>query len=393
MLKIVLVIGLFVAGNANGQSLRSILINPPSTDNGLEYIEIQAGANQTLSNRYVLIIEGDASSQGVIDLVINLGSYTTGSNGLLLIRDSPTAISPAPDAQTSVVILDFNPDIENGSNTYLIVESNIAPIVGTDLDTNNDGILETTPWTTVNDALGVSDSDPSDIVYGASLSGANISSTTIAFVYKIGSTWNARNVSGTSPGPFTLNSTNPQLTLTPGSTVGPVAIILPIIINNYALDMGQNEITILWTTLSETNNSHFTIDHSTDGSQWSEIGRVEAALDRNNGKEYAFEHNNPTQGINYYRLNQFDLDGTKTTFDVLAGFMNTTKEDYLFPTITHDKIYLSSGKEGLVKIFDATGKMVLIQNYHSGNAINVDNLSKGQYFLNHSESTLPFIKE
>ncbi len=117
-----------------------ILINPPSTDNGQEYIEIKGAPNTSLAGVSLLIIEGDASGTGVVDQSINLSAYSTGSNGLLLIRDAATGLLPAPDAATNVVTLDFNPDIENGSNTF-VLGYGTAPVLTTDLDADNDGTI------------------------------------------------------------------------------------------------------------------------------------------------------------------------------------------------------------------------------------------------------------
>ena len=147
-----------------------------------------------------------------------------------------------------------------------------------------------------------------------------------------------------------------------------------------------------WSTLSETNNSHFTIEHSTDGKKWSELGRVEAQLNRSNEKDYSFEHKDPAHGINYYRLNQFDLDGTKTTFDVLAGFFKGSEETFLFPTIAPDAVYISGETKGRLQVIDAQGRVIQQMNYQSGNPIPTTNLSSGQYFLKLEDQTFTFFK-
>ena len=47
-------------------------------------------------------------------------------------------------------------DVENGTVTFLLVEDFTAS-TGTDLDTNNDGVLDLTPWTRIVDDIAVTD--------------------------------------------------------------------------------------------------------------------------------------------------------------------------------------------------------------------------------------------
>lgn len=171
----------------------------------------------------------------------------------------------------------------------------------------------------------------------------------------------------------------------------PIQISLPVMLSKINLVINKIS-TLSWSTLSETNNSHFIVEHSTDGKTWNEVGRVEAQLNRSNEKDYSFEHHQPAHGINYYRLNQFDLDGTKTTFDVLAGFFKGSEETFLFPTIAEDAVYISGETKGKLQMIDAQGRMIQQMNYQSGNPIPTTNLSSGQYFLKLEDRTFTFFK-
>jgi hypothetical protein len=75
-------------------------------------------------------------------------------------------------------------------------------------------------------------------------------------------------------------------------------------------------VSVKWTTVTEVNNSHFTIDRSADGNSFNSIGTVAAANDAN-GHSYSFIDNHPLTGKNYYRLSQTDIDGKTTYFNVL----------------------------------------------------------------------------
>jgi len=137
--------GALTAASAGAQfHFSEIVANPPGSDQGLECFEIRGAASASLAGWKILVIESDRldPTQGRLELVVDLGAYTTGSNGLLLIRDE-TLVPFVPDVSpaTSIVAHDFVPDIENNSNTY-VLGFGTPPALNTDLDTNDDNDLE-----------------------------------------------------------------------------------------------------------------------------------------------------------------------------------------------------------------------------------------------------------
>lgn len=172
-----LTLGVLASTTSAQFTISEALINPPGNDNGYECIEIRGAANAPLTGYSLLAIEGDSVNAGIVDTVINLGTYRTGSNGLLLVRDSTAnAIRPAPATATRVVAdaAAFTPDIENGTIT-LVLGRGTAPARTTDLDTNNDGKLDNgIPNFTVVDAISWTDGGRSDHMYAASLGGYDI---------------------------------------------------------------------------------------------------------------------------------------------------------------------------------------------------------------------------
>lgn len=160
-----LLIGLLTAAASIAFSqvrFSEIFVNPPlggaGGDNGREFIELISDTpNFQMTDLWIVIIEGDgALVAGTIDQALPLGVHSTGSNRLFLWRDAAIDLIPVPDPATTVHVEDFNPDIENGANTYLIVRG-FTGSVGVDLDLDNDGILDFQPWTEVLDAVGWQD--------------------------------------------------------------------------------------------------------------------------------------------------------------------------------------------------------------------------------------------
>jgi len=117
----------------------------------VEYVEIIGSASSDYSTYTVLEIEGDATSQGVVDHVIALGS--TDANGLYLANLAAN-------------------DLENGTLSLLLVK-NFTGALGNDLDSNNDGAFDTTPWDEILDSVAVNDGGVGDLTYGAPALGPN----------------------------------------------------------------------------------------------------------------------------------------------------------------------------------------------------------------------------
>ena len=63
-----------------------------------------------------------------------------------------------------LTLADFDP--ENGTITLLLV-TGFTGALGTDLDTNNDGVFDSTPWTNILDSIGVTDATVGDLNYSS----------------------------------------------------------------------------------------------------------------------------------------------------------------------------------------------------------------------------------
>jgi len=208
-----LILGLGILGTlaiapASAQvRINEFFINPPDAagDNGLEFFELVSNTPSfSLSGLTLLSIEGDGTSAGVIDQAFNLSAFSTGTNGLFLRRDSATVLNPAPAVATTLNVADFNPDIENGSNTFLLV-SGFTGAVGNDLDVGDDGTFDSTPWTSVLDGFGVTDGGAADRLYGTQVGGVDFITTFTPDAYYLTSDGKrvGMDVLGTSPGPYT----------------------------------------------------------------------------------------------------------------------------------------------------------------------------------------------
>jgi hypothetical protein len=133
-----------------GAVINEFVANHTGVDTN-EYVEIFGPPSTNLSNLTILQIEGDFSgtATGVIDSAITVG--TTDANGYWWTGY-------------------LNNVLENGTLTLLLVEG-FSGAVGNDLDTNDDGVLDATPWTRIVDAVAVTDGGASDRTYGVPVLG------------------------------------------------------------------------------------------------------------------------------------------------------------------------------------------------------------------------------
>lgn len=171
-----------------GVKFSEIFVNPPGSDNGFEFIELVTDTpNMNMDNYTIVIIEAEGSTaSGTIDVALSLDGKSSGSNRLFLWRDSTQVLIPAPDPNTTVFVQDFNPDLENGAQVYLIVKG-FTGFIGQDLDADGNGILDPIegvgefPWTEIVDVIGVAEEGDvnlgNDKIYAEQLGGFTIIGT------------------------------------------------------------------------------------------------------------------------------------------------------------------------------------------------------------------------
>ena len=133
---------------------------------------------------------------------------------------------------------------------------------------------------------------------------------------------------------------------------------LPIQLSSFkATVVSTNSVSVLWTTLSETNNYGFYVQR--DGTNVTFIPGHGTSLERH---DYAFTDKAP-YGTHQYRLLQVDIDGTQAysdafTIEVKGQF--TLNQNYPNPFNPTSQITFAVTKAGQVslKVYDVTGREV-----------------------------------
>ena len=187
-------------------------------------------------------------------------------------------------------------------------------------------------------------------------------------------------------------------------TAIPVLCSLPVDLLQFSGKPQGHDIRLYWSTASEKNNSHFIVERSTDGLHFTSIGRVEGAFNSSQVNTYELYDTQPFRGVNYYRLVQYDADGTRSNSHIIAVIPYHASEDLFTiipnPSSDHFTVFFNTDfHNAVLTLTDAIGQTVYIGQIENGlNSFEVNTcLAKGIYVLHvttstQSESTL-IIKE
>ncbi len=163
--------------------------------------------------------------------------------------------------------------------------------------------------------------------------------------------------------PFTLTPGQIDLTIDAGlitNTGGP----LPIVITNLSGVYANGVSKLSWASESEQNFSHFEVEFSSTGSNFTRLGNVNGAGNSSSRIGYGFNHLQPVTGLNYYRLKMVDRDGRFTYSNVVA--LNVTIKGLtiasVYPNPFTDKVNIAiaaaSKAKVAIRLFDNAGKLV-----------------------------------
>ena len=124
---------------------------------------------------------------------------------------------------------------------------------------------------------------------------------------------------------------------------------------------GQPEgikVMLKWITENEVNNSHFDVERSANGIDFSKIGKVNP-LAGNGRKEYYFDDYQPIQGANYYRLRQVDTDNRFEYSPIIRVDMGKKHVVSISPNPATEKItVVGSDQFKTIEIIDINGRIV-----------------------------------
>lgn len=99
---------------------------------------------------------------------------------------------------------------------------------------------------------------------------------------------------------------------------------LPVALTSLKVNATNGGAKVLWSTASEKNCDFFMVERSGNGTSFQTLGRVAGAGNSNTPRSYNYFDATPLAGTSYYRLVQYDFDGSKDIFGPVA-FNNAKK--------------------------------------------------------------------
>jgi hypothetical protein len=138
--------------------------------------------------------------------------------------------------------------------------------------------------------------------------------------------------------------------------------ILPVSLTDFtATKTASRKVDLRWITASEVNSSHFIVQRSADGINFSDIGRVTAAGNNSVSRTYNLTDQRPLPHTNFYRLSMVDIDTRSKYSQVLRVEMGIEGIVNVYPNPFGEMITVSGLKTGItsrLRITDMSGKVV-----------------------------------
>lgn len=162
------------------------------------------------------------------------------------------------------------------------------------------------------------------------------------------------------------NNLNTQDYLLKVGTVAP----LPIELMSFQANCeGEKQVDVTWSTASEHNTSHYVVNKSRDGVNWTILNTLAAAGNSTSVIEYALTDTDVASGTTYYRLTQFDIDGVFETFNYVSANCSaneTATKLISYPNPSNGSFYVDFYTQDLtgpssISLIDARGLVIYRQ--------------------------------
>jgi hypothetical protein len=166
---------------------------------------------------------------------------------------------------------------------------------------------------------------------------------------------------------------------------------LPVELVSFAGSCEDGVVNLSWQTASEHNSSHFDLEKSRDGESWQVIETIPSAGNSNELLNYT-AYDQVTNILNYYRLNQVDIDGTNKRYDPIAVSCEASQNGIFmtYPNPSNEGFNIIINDKALegemnMNIYTSTGSIILQKRIEVKEGVNVfmvnEKLLPGLYFI------------
>jgi predicted extracellular nuclease len=144
-------------------SINEIRIDQPSSDTD-EYFELKGIPQESLDTLTYIVIGDGAGGSGTIESVTSLAGQAINGDGFFTVAQSTFSLGAA-DLTTSF-------QFENSDNVTHLLVADFTGTNGNDLDSDDDGVLDLTPWSSIVDSVALQESIGSgELLYSGTIVG------------------------------------------------------------------------------------------------------------------------------------------------------------------------------------------------------------------------------
>jgi hypothetical protein len=168
----------------------------------------------------------------------------------------------------------------------------------------------------------------------------------------------------------------------PLSSTFVVSGALPLHLINFKGESNGNHVKLTWITDNEVNTSHFDIQRSADGINFTSVGMVQAKGNAGVTNNYGFTDQSVDLTRVFYRLNMIDMDNSNTFSNVISLNLNSSRGFTFSPNPTNGLFQIEGRGIRHIEIYNQAGGRVLSQEINGyRTTINLSGQPKGYYLI------------
>lgn len=160
---------------------------------------------------------------------------------------------------------------------------------------------------------------------------------------------------------------------------------LPVELLYFTAQPNGSQVELKWSTASEKDNDHFTVERSADAMHFTGLLLVPGAGNSQNVIQYADTDPSPLDGLSYYRLRQTDIDGTTVVSDAVPVYFSGSKGRPLQVLYGNDGLFLlhDFAPGSTLEVMDLTGRVAGSTAITAEGLVKVplDDMAHGVYLL------------
>jgi len=342
------------------------------------HLSKDGGTTKEFYNTYKLV--GDVNAIGPYNFLGDLGTYNQHDGRLIITGGEVKTFRGNNDNVCNAKLYYRVYPIGNPSGSYTLINLPFFANCNSGVFTDGKGPCSTTDqkWQTVN----------SNIILSNTLAPGTY---TIEFYFEI----NGKVNSTTECTETAFDSdfgNNYKATFT-------IAPALPVRLVDFKATNKQGKTLLTWSTLSEENFSRFIVQRSTDGIHFDDIASLNAKGNSSTRINYQYFDNAAKASLNFYRLNQIDIDGKFVYSNIVKVNAVASVVVGLTPNPAKLQVLISGCTAGdLISISDVMGRILFTEKATTNTmSVPIQQLKPGKYFACIKSSTvsssLSFVKE